>query len=166
MAVTPEEFARVVPEYAALRPDAWVRLIAHELAHGWYQELAGPRRLGPAWFVEGFAIIASDQGFGEELKFGSAEGALAPIDWNGRYADANAAACLRFFLQRASMAKLIERAGSPDFEAWLRALPGERSAQGASTPGFATGPDAKAMIKWGDRFAPNPGLAAPCYRRR
>jgi hypothetical protein len=70
-ALTPEEFARVVPEYAGLRPDAWIRLIAHELAHGWHQELGA---MGSQWFVEAFAIIAADQGFGEELKLDTVGG--------------------------------------------------------------------------------------------
>lgn len=131
-AVTPEEFARVVPEYAALRPDAWIRLIAHELVHGWHPELSRPRQLGPAWFVEGLAVIVADQGFGEDLQFSSAEAALEPMDGSDRHAYATYAARLRFFMQHAPVAQLIDRAGLPEFEAWLRTLP-EGSARGGRT---------------------------------
>ena len=122
-AVTPEEFARVIPEYAALRPDAWIRLIAHELAHSWQEELGA---LGPRWFFEAFAIIAADQGFGEELKLDTVEAALAPIDWEDRFAYANAAARLRYFLRWVGIDEMISRASSPDFESWLRSVPSRR----------------------------------------
>src|SRR5262249_8276947 len=95
-AVTPEEFARVIPEYAALRRDAWDRLIAHEFAHNWHAEVAS-RKMGPRWFVEGLAVVIANQGFGEDLHPKSADDALRPIDWTGRYAYAPAAASLRFF---------------------------------------------------------------------
>jgi hypothetical protein len=136
--VSPEEFARVVPEYAALRDDSWARLIAHELAHDWHQELAGPgsSQLGPIWFIEGLAVVIAGQGFGEELRPKSSEEALRPIDWSGRYAYANAAAAVRFFLRRASAKALIQHARSPDFETWLRGLskrPKPREKRGALT---------------------------------
>jgi len=121
-AVTPEEFARVIPEYAALRRDAWVRLIAHELAHNWHAEVAS-RKMGPHWFFEGLAVVIANQGFGEDLHPKSADDALQPIDWSGRYAYAQAAASVRFFLKRAPVKTLIERAQMPDFETWLRKLP-------------------------------------------
>ena len=119
--MTPEEFARVIPEYA-LRRDAWVRLIAHEFAHNWHAGVAS-RKMGPRWFVEGLAVVIANQGFGEDLHPKSADDALRPIDWTGRYAYAPAAASLRFFLKRAPVKTLIERAGTPDFETWLRKLP-------------------------------------------
>ncbi len=122
-AVTPEEFARVIPEYAALRPDAWIRLIAHELAHSWHQELGA---MGPRWFFEAFAIIAADQGFGEELKLDTVEAAHAPIDWQDRFAYAKAAARLRYFLRWVEIDEMINRASSPDFESWLRTVPSRR----------------------------------------
>jgi hypothetical protein len=82
--------------------------------------------MGPPWLVEGFAVVAADQGFGEDLTFSSPEEALAPIDWHGRYAYASAAACVRFFLQRVQMRELLAQAQSPAFEDWLRAVWRER----------------------------------------
>jgi hypothetical protein len=110
---TPEILARVLPEYVALRPDAWTRLVAHEVFH----RLVPGR--GPRWFVEGLAVIAADQGFGEELRFGSDAAALTAVDWDDRHAYAEAAARVRHFAARTSIEELYRHAGEEGFAAWL-----------------------------------------------
>jgi len=120
--VTPEEFARIVPEYAGLRRDAWTRLIAHEEFHLAFQELLPDGNDVPMWFTEGLAVVAADQGFGEDIHTDSLEAALEPIDWKDRHAYAPAAAHVRFLLGRFSLRELLSHAGKGDLEAWLRSL--------------------------------------------
>jgi hypothetical protein len=118
--VTPEAFVRIVPEYVALRRDAWTRLIAHEEFHLAFEELLPDAQNIPMWFSEGLAVVAADQGFGEDIRVGSLDEALQPIDWNDRHAYAPAAAHVRYLLKRFSLQELLAHARTGDLEAWLR----------------------------------------------
>jgi hypothetical protein len=112
--VPPEVFAEVLPKYARLREDAWARLLAHELSHSWI-------RVGPRWFREGLAIIAADQGIGEDLRLTSPDPAMASIDWlNDNHAYPRSAAQVRFYMARIPLRELLAKASSPEFESWLR----------------------------------------------
>lgn len=109
-----EVFAEVLPEYARLREDAWARVLAHELSHSWI-------RRGPRWFREGLAIVAADQGIGEDIRLTSPDPALASIDWrNDSQAYPRSAAQVRFYMERIPLRELLAKAGSPEFETWLR----------------------------------------------
>jgi hypothetical protein len=120
LVVQESEFASILPNYAKLRKDAWIRLVSHELAHVWHIEIAKDG-LGPRWFAEGLAVVAADQGFGEDRTVRSTDEALAPIDWQtDPSAYAAAAASVRFFAKRIPIRELIERASKPGLERWLR----------------------------------------------
>ena len=124
LAVTPEAFAAIAPEYAA-QERSWPRLIAHELAHGLHAKLLDgeTERYGPQWFREGFAGYAAGQNFDDGISFDTASQALiaardnSPPDAYRRYI-----AAFRYFADRAALDDLIRRAGEPEFEDWLSEL--------------------------------------------
>jgi hypothetical protein len=130
LAVTEAENARLAPDYAAL-PDAWARLVGHEMAHRLHIALLEAEgrteeAMGPRWFYEGFAVLASGQDFDvhADLAYADAAAALAgaadasdPAHAYRRYA-----AALRYFAARAPLPELVARAGEPGFEDWLRTL--------------------------------------------
>lgn len=121
LAVSPEEYARVAPEYAAL-PDAWMRLVAHELAHRFHVEILGgdEEAMGPVWFYEGFATLVAGQALDEGLRFESAQQALAAArDAASPLVYRRYVAAVRYFAARLPVPELVARAGKPDFEAWL-----------------------------------------------
>jgi hypothetical protein len=105
----------VLPEYVSLRPDAWIRLLAHELAHCWMPDIR------PAWLREGFAVVAADQGFGALVTVHDLDDALTPIAWGAdRHAYARAAASLELVLQRIPIRELLEHADDPALDGWIR----------------------------------------------
>jgi hypothetical protein len=114
--VPPDEYRRLIPEYFELRSDAWVRLVAHELAHCWIPDI------DPTWLREGFAVIAADQGFDELAEVRDLDQALTPIDWDAdRHAYATAAADVAFVLRRIPVAELLAHRTDADLEQWIRA---------------------------------------------
>jgi hypothetical protein len=122
MAITPEEYARVQPTYAAL-PDSWSRLLAHEMVHRLHVELLGGNEsaMGPQWFFEGFAVLGAGQNLDEGLVFRSAEEALeAAHDSKSRQAYRRFVATVRYFSTRVPLAELVRRASDADFESWLK----------------------------------------------
>lgn len=145
--VSPEVFAEVLPEYARAREDAWSRLLAHELSHIWI-------RVGPRWFREGLAIIAADQGIGDDIRLTSPDPTLTSIDWaSDQGAYPRAAAQVRFYLEHIPLRELLEKASSPEFEAWLRNR-WQRAPDGrAETAPLRTGPALSQEISAGIRRA-------------
>lgn len=117
--LTPDAYARVAPHYGAAA-GAYVRLIAHELAHRLHVAiLAGDEdAMGPRWFYEGFAVLASG-----DLQ-GLPEPDLATLwaslhdDGPGAYARYGAA--LRRLARTVPLPELVAAAGRDDFEGWLR----------------------------------------------
>ena len=123
LAVLPTEYARVRPEYARA-PDAWTRLLAHELVHLLHVRIVegDENAMGPTWFFEALAVIGSGQAIAQDLHFASVNEALAATQAGGRGSYARYGAVLRFFLTRASLNDLVKHAGRTDFETWLRKL--------------------------------------------
>ncbi len=109
--VSPDEFARVVPELAA-ELNAYEKLMAHEIAHRLHVAiLAGDEeRMGPRWFYEGFAVVASGQHQGAEL--GDPEAAMASASYR------DFGALVRALMDHVPLEELVRRAGDSDFEAW------------------------------------------------
>lgn len=118
------------PQHAAL-PDAWSRLVAHELVHELHVAvLAAAGRteaaMGPRWFFEGLAVVGSGQDFDVHagLAYPDVPSALAdvaepdPATSYRRYA-----AAVRLLARKVPLPELVARAGDPDFEGWLRSLP-------------------------------------------
>jgi len=122
MALTPAAYARVRPEYAAA-PGAWVRLLAHEMAHRLHVRIldGDEEAMGPRWFYEGFAVVASGQDLCGERCATTAE-ALAAAATEGRGAYARWGAALSHLRGRAPLPELVARAGQPGFEGWLSGL--------------------------------------------
>lgn len=117
MAVTPEEYERIRPEYAGI-DRAWPRLLAHEMAHQLHIRLVGSEeKMGPKWFYEGFALYAAGQRFGH-LVTGRA-GAMEAIRTESRGSYAKYASAFEFFLLHVDLDQMLWRASSSDFEDWL-----------------------------------------------
>ena len=117
MAVSPEEYRRLRPEYAGI-DRAWTRLLAHELAHGLHARIAGGHdNMGPRWFYEAFAMYVAGQNFG--LKVGSIDEAMAAIKRKRRGSYAWYVAALSFFVERVGIEELLKRAPLEGFERWL-----------------------------------------------
>jgi hypothetical protein len=116
--VTPEEYRRVQPDYAAV-DGAYRRLIAHEVAHRLHVSIlrGDDDAMGPVWFYEGFAVVASG-----DLRTAPVTTAQA---WEATQAKGPGsyrryAAALRCFMGQVKIEQLVARAGRPDFETWLR----------------------------------------------
>ncbi len=131
LAVTPELYAEIAPEYAEADPDAWARLLAHELVHRLHVEILGGDEdaMGPMWFFEGFAVLGASQSLDRGLEYASFEEALAEAkDSASPLAYRRFVAAVRFFAARIQLSELVLHAGAPDFEAWL-----ERSSAAAAS---------------------------------
>lgn len=121
VALPPEGYARVRPEYGQA-PDAWVRLVAHEIAHRLHVVLVDGKEdaMGPQWFYEGFAVFAAGQPVREEPGFSSSSEALQAVhETKARGSYAVYGAAVRYFASRIPVADLVARAARPDFEDWL-----------------------------------------------
>jgi hypothetical protein len=122
MTVTTEEYSRIRPEYASRRR-AWQRLLAHEMAHVLHERIVHdePDAMGPRWFFEGFAILAAGQNLCRGLApIKSFEDAMSNASKEGTGAYICYELALRFFLRRIPLKVMIRKAGSKDFEDWLR----------------------------------------------
>jgi hypothetical protein len=125
MAITPEKFKSVRPEYTKEK-FFWEKLLAHEIVHRLHVEIldGDEDAMGPIWFFEGFAIYGSDQEIGQiNIKYNSAEDALNAVqNRKVRGAYVKYAATFLFFLKKTSLHKMIKNAGNKDFREWLLKL--------------------------------------------
>jgi hypothetical protein len=121
LAVTPEEYMKIRPEYASL-PRAWRRLLAHEMAHQLHERLVKePDAMGPTWFFEGFALVAAGQNLCRGVpRIESFDEAMSCASRVGTGSYVFYELALRFFLRRIPIGKMIREAGSKNFEDWLR----------------------------------------------
>jgi|GEM_PF-589575 len=117
MAVTPEEYKRLRPEYARTNK-AWSKLLAHEMFHQLHIRLVGTEeKMGPKWFYEGFAMHAAGQRFGKAIM--SIEEAVKATRAESRGSYAKYIAAFEFFLKRIDLNLMLQQASEQDFEAWL-----------------------------------------------
>ena len=116
--LTPELYALVQPRYGAA-PGAFARLLAHEMAHRLHIAVlqGDEERMGPPWFYEGFAVVASGDLVG--LEVATADDLWRHTRAEGEGAYAHYAAALRFLAARIPLPELVERAGDVGFEGWL-----------------------------------------------
>jgi hypothetical protein len=116
--VTPEEYRRVQPDYAAV-DGAYRRLIAHEIAHRLHVSIlrGDDDAMGPVWFYEGFAVVASGDLRTTPV---SVTQAWEATQAKGPGSYRSYAAALRCFMGQVRIEELVARAGRPDFETWLR----------------------------------------------
>lgn len=131
VAVAPEVYSRVRPEYARVNK-AWTRLLAHEMIHELHSRLVGTElQMGPQWFFEGFAMHGAGQHFGVHIV--SIEEAVQAIHAKSRGSYAKYVAAFEFFGERIDLNLMLKRASEQDFESWLVALAG--STNKAAQPG-------------------------------
>jgi hypothetical protein len=116
--VTPELYAQVQPRYGAAH-GAYARLLAHEMAHRLHIAVldGDEERMGPAWFYEGFAVVASGDLVG--LEVATADDLWRHVRAEGAGAYAHYAAALRFLAARVRLQELVARAGDAGFERWV-----------------------------------------------
>jgi hypothetical protein len=118
MAVAPEEYERLRPEYASIK-DGWTKLLAHEMAHEFHSRLVGNEdQMGPQWFYEGFAMHVAGQHF-DMSAISSLGRALEATHSESRGSYAEYIATFEFFRRRVGLGKMIMQAGRSDFESWL-----------------------------------------------
>ncbi len=112
MAVRPETYQSIRPEYAR-HPQAWTRLLAHEIGHRLHVAIlkGNEEAMGPTWFFEAFACMAAGQRLGEPLEFNSLAEVKAGIEDKGPGAYRRYLAALRFMLQKYSLRQLVQKAG-------------------------------------------------------
>ena len=133
MAVSPEEYERIWPEYGRVA-GAWTRLLAHEMAHELHARVAGAEELmGPRWFYEGFALHAAGQRMGQVVTTAGAAADAMRAGSRGAYA--KYAAAFEFFHRHVTLDVLVRRASEADFEDWLVAMCGAESRAGHQSPG-------------------------------
>ncbi len=118
MVVTPEVYAGTRPRYGAA-PGAYARLLAHEMAHRLHIAVldGDEERMGPAWFFEGFAVVASGDLVG--LEVATADDFWCHVRADGEGAYAHYAAALRLVSAHVPLPELVVRAGDAGFEEWL-----------------------------------------------
>ena len=123
MAVTPRVYRRLRPDDVA-QPDAWARLLAHEIGHRLHVAIldGDEEAMGPTWFFEGFAVVAAGQQLGAPLSFDSPSSALASAKTGAGSAYRRYSAAVRYFMTLRPLPELVSRAGKPDFEPWLLSL--------------------------------------------
>jgi hypothetical protein len=130
VALSPAANRDLTPEFGTL-PDAWRRLLAHEMVHRLHVAVLAAQgkpedAMGPRWFYEGFAVVGSGQDFdtAAHLAYGDSAAALAGVrsTEDPRLAYQRYAAAVRWFARRAPLADLVARAGDPGFEDWLATL--------------------------------------------
>lgn len=128
MAVTPTTFQTLQPDYASSE-NAWMRLFAHEIGHRLHVAIleGNEDAMGPTWFFEGFAVVAAGQQLGSPLTFSTRAEALEGTRAKGPGAYRQYGAAVRYFSSKIPLPELVQRAGAPDFEAWLIERLGESS---------------------------------------
>lgn len=108
---------------------AFEKLLAHEMAHRLHIRILGGNEeaMGPIWFYEGFACLAAGQ-FEEDPPPAASE-VWDTLSATGRGNYRTYGGVIRHFLRKASLRRLVERAGTPDFLPWLRNLTGDAPAK-------------------------------------
>jgi hypothetical protein len=117
VAVTPEEYWRLRPEYNEIS-SPWTRLLAHEMSHQLHVRLVGSeKKMGPQWFYEGFAMHVAGQLFAKTVS--TAHEAKDAIRAKSRGSYARYVAAFEFFLEHIDLNEMLEHASKRDFENWL-----------------------------------------------
>jgi len=118
LAVTPEEYERLRPEYTHI-DKAWTRLLAHEIIHQLHIRIVRhENRMGPKWFYEGFAMYAAGQRI-TDYQPSSIEEITEAMHTESRGAYAKFEAVFEYFLKRFELKLLLKRAARHDFQTWL-----------------------------------------------
>jgi hypothetical protein len=118
--VSPEVYFANYPD-GRLEPDAFIKLMTHELAHRLHVRICkgDEERMGPIWFFEGFAIYAADQLNLNKPKLTEADiWSIVDAKERGSYKKYNVV--FRHFLRGMSLPEYVEKAGEQHFTEWLK----------------------------------------------
>ena len=121
MVVSPALIAQINPK--DVEPHFFQKLIAHELAHRLHVRVlkGNEEAMGPVWFYEGFAVIASGQYENSRPKLDRAE--IERIMTSAERGDYRKyASALEYFLKRTTLPEMVRRAADNRFSAWLKKL--------------------------------------------
>lgn len=121
ISVSPELYAQNYPE--GIEDKYYEKLIAHEIAHRLHIRILDGNEdaMGPIWFFEGFAIYASGQFENYSFELDSKE--IWEIVRNTkRRSYKKYGAVFRYFLKKASIQDLIEKARTKNFLKWLQKI--------------------------------------------
>ncbi len=119
LAVTPDVYREVAPDYAGASEAAWSRLLAHEIVHRLHvQVLKGDEdAMGPQWFYEGFAVLGADQQIIEPLPSEELQELLAWVKAKNAYS--RYGALMQRLAAKIPLTELVKNAGGKEFESWL-----------------------------------------------
>lgn len=121
MAVTPEEYKLLRPEYNLI-DNPWPRLLAHEMIHQLHIRIVGGEdKMGPKWFYEGFAMFAAGQRFGSPELI-TREDVIGAMNAESRGAYAKYEVLFEFFAKKVDMPILLKKASKKNFDQWLSKL--------------------------------------------
>jgi hypothetical protein len=105
-------------------PNGFERLMTHELAHRLHARIVGgdENRMGPMWFWEGFATYAADQFPGNKSLTDAEVWQIVNSNSKDRGSYKKYNAVFTYFLQKKGvpLVEYVNRAGDPDFIAWLK----------------------------------------------
>jgi len=121
LSVSPELYAQNYPE--SIEDKYFEKLIAHEIAHRLHIRILDGNEdaMGPIWFFEGFAIYASGQFENYSFELDSKE--IWKIVRNTKRRNYKKySSVFRYFLKKASIHDLIEKAKTEDFLKWLQKM--------------------------------------------
>ncbi len=117
MSVSPDLYSRIYPD--GREGKAFEKLIAHEMAHRLHIRIldGDEDAMGPVWFFEGFAILASGQFENASLPYQEIWDAVKKKE---RTSYSKYGALIRHFLKKTSIQEMVKRAGDANFHDWLR----------------------------------------------
>lgn len=119
-AVSPEVYFANFPD-GKDEPDAYVKLMTHELAHRLHVRICKGKenKMGPIWFFEGFAVYAADQLNNKRPKLSNADiWSIVKVKERGSYLKYNVV--FRHFLGDTPLPEYVKKAGEPGFRSWLK----------------------------------------------
>lgn len=119
--VSPEVYFANYPE-GKKEPDAFVKLLTHELAHRLHIRIlkGDEEKMGPMWFFEGFAVYAADQLNNNNKPNLSESQIWAIINEKERADYRKYNVVFRHFLTGVSLPEYVQKASEPKFMDWLK----------------------------------------------
>jgi hypothetical protein len=121
LVVSPEVLNDNVPEARSL-PDAYEKLMVHELAHRLHIRVChgDENRMGPIWFWEGFATYAADQYPGNKPLADNEMWQVINAKQRGSYKKYNAVFTQLLKQTGCNLSDYVAHAGESDFVEWLK----------------------------------------------
>lgn len=125
ISVSPRLYREIYPEGVEER--SFEKLLTHEMAHRLHIRIlkGNEDAMGAVWFYEGFAVYAAGQFADSRLP---AEEIWKIVKGKDERTESyrHYAAAFRFFLTKATIVELVDKAGSSDFVKYLENLPASK----------------------------------------